>query len=155
MQNFLSLGWKKISTYALVSAVSIGAFMPSMASAAADDVLGDWFNSSKESKIQIYKTGNKYFGKIVWLKVPNKDGKPKVDDKNPDAGKKTRPILGLVMLRDFVNTKDNKWEDGKIYDPRNGKEYSCEITLKDPKTLDVRGYIGISLIGRTDTWTRP
>lgn len=155
MQNFLSLGLKKISIYALVSAVSIGAFLPLTANAAADDILGEWFNGSKEAKIQIFKTGSTYSGKIVWLKIPNKDGKPKVDDKNPDASKRNNKVLGLQILRDFVSTKEDKWENGKIYDPKNGKEYSCEMTLKNPKTLDVRGYIGISLIGRTDTWTRP
>lgn len=155
MQNLLSLSWKKVSTYALVSAVSLSALIPLNSNAAADDILGEWYNGTKEAKVQIYKTGNTYSGKIVWLKEPNRNGKPKLDDKNPDASKRNNKVLGLVMLRNFVNTADNKWEKGKIYDPKNGKEYSCEMTLKSPKVLDVRGFIGFSFIGRTDTWTRP
>ena len=155
MQNLLSLSLKKISTYALVSAFSLGSFMSLGANAATDDILGEWYNGTKEAKIQIFKSGSKYSGKIVWLKVPNENGKPKVDDMNPDPSKRNVRTLGLVILHGFVNTKDNKWEKGKIYETKNGKEYSCEMTLQNPTTLDVRGYIGFSFIGRTDTWTRP
>jgi uncharacterized protein (DUF2147 family) len=57
--------------------------------------------------------------------------------------------MGLKVLRDFVFVGDNRWEEGKIYDPENGKDYSCILTLIDANTLNVRGYIGFSLIGRT------
>jgi uncharacterized protein (DUF2147 family) len=49
---------------------------------------------------------------------------------------------------------DNVWDDGKIYDPKNGSTYDCTITMINNNTIEVRGYIGISIIGRTDTWTR-
>jgi len=121
----------------------------------ADAVLGIWLTQDKDSKIEIYKKNNEYHGKIVWLKEPNKNGKPKVDDKNPDAKKQDRPIMGLVLMTHFEYDEDFVWEDGSIYDPKNGKTYSCKMTLsKDKNTLDVRGYIGISLIGRTAIWTR-
>ncbi len=121
----------------------------------ADAVLGVWLTGSGKGHVQIYKQGGNYFGKIVWLQEPNEaDGKPKVDKKNPDVKKRSQQILGLVNLRDFTYDEDNVWEDGKIYDPEAGKDYSCKMTLKDANTLDVRGYIGISLIGRTDTWKR-
>lgn len=151
MQNFLSVSLKKLSIYTVIS---LSFLIPSQVMAATDDILGDWYNSSKESKIQIYKTGDKYFGKLVWLKEPTKNGKIKKDEKNPDKLKQNIPILGLVILRDFKNISDTKWQAGKIYDPRNGKEYSSELTLKSSKTLDVRGYIGISILGRSDTWTK-
>ncbi|MEZ4903344.1 MAG: DUF2147 domain-containing protein [Spirosomataceae bacterium] len=80
--------------------------------------------------------------------------KPKLDKNNPDTQKKTLPILGLVNLKDFKYDGDNLWENGKIYDPENGKEYSCKMRLINQNQLDVRGYIGISLMGRTDSWTR-
>jgi uncharacterized protein (DUF2147 family) len=54
----------------------------------------------------------------------------------------------------FNYSKENNWEDGKIYDPKNGKTYSCKIKMTNPNNLEVRGFIGVSLIGRTDTWTR-
>jgi uncharacterized protein (DUF2147 family) len=125
------------------------------AQSGADAVLGVWLTGSGKGHVQIYKQGNQYFGKIVWLKEPNEaDGKPKVDKNNPDTKKRSQPIMGLVNLRNFAYDGDDVWEDGKIYDPEAGKDYSCKMTLKDPNTLDVRGYIGISLIGRTDTWKR-
>lgn len=116
-----------------------------------DALLGTWLTGSGKGKVQIYKEGDKYNGKIVWLKEPTyPDGKQKVDKNNPDKTQNTKPLLGLNMLKNFVFDED-KWTEGTIYDPENGKTYSCKITWRDGK-LDVRGYIGISLIGRTDTW---
>ncbi len=120
-----------------------------------DAVLGTWYNGSKESRIEIYKCADKYCGKIVWLKEPNtEDGKPKVDKNNPDEKQRNRPIEGLVLMKDFSYDSDNVWEEGEIYDPKSGKTYSCKMTLKSNGELEVRGYVGISLIGRTDVWTR-
>jgi uncharacterized protein (DUF2147 family) len=121
----------------------------------ADDVLGIWFNEEKDAKIEIYKKNDKYHGKIIWLKEPNKNGKPKIDDENPDADKRNRPIMGLVFMTHFVYDDDYVWKEGTIYDPKKGKTYSCKMTLsKDKNTLNVRGFIGFSLIGRTSVWTR-
>lgn len=119
----------------------------------ADAVLGTWLTASGKAKVEIYKEGNKYNGKIVWLKNPTyEDGKPKVDKNNPDKSKQMVPLLGLNMLKGFV-FDDGEWEDGTIYDPENGKTYSCIIKYRNGM-LDLRGYIGISLIGRTQTWIK-
>jgi uncharacterized protein (DUF2147 family) len=124
------------------------------AQAKADDIVGIWLTSGKEpAKIQIYKSGQKYYGKIVWLKNPLENGKPKVDENNPDKSKRNQQIIGLVILSDF-KFDDNEWDQGKIYDPENGNTYRCILTLKDNKTLKVRGYIGVSLLGRTETWMK-
>lgn len=120
-----------------------------------DAILGTWLVGTKKAKVQIEKKGDKYYGKIVWLQEPNKpDGTPKKDEKNPDKAKRNNTILNLQLIKGFEYEGDNTWEDGKIYDPESGKEYSCIITMKDKNTLDVRGYVGFSLIGRSDTWTR-
>lgn len=143
---------KKVQFFFLFFCVSLCVFSQNN----ADACLGTWLTGSKKGHVQIYKQGDKYFGKIVWLKEPNDPatGKPKLDAKNPDAQKKSLPILGLVNLRDFKYDGDNVWENGKIYDPENGKEYSCKMRLINANQLDVRGYIGISLMGRTDNWVR-
>jgi uncharacterized protein (DUF2147 family) len=120
-----------------------------------DAIIGRWLVGSKKAHVEIFKKDNKYFGKIIWMTEPNdSQGKPKLDSKNPDPSLRSRPIVGLLILRGFNYDEDNTWEDGKIYDPESGKDYSCELTLKDPNTLDVRGYIGFSMIGRSDIWTR-
>lgn len=117
---------------------------------------GVWFNAEKTGKIQIYKaTDGKYYGKIVWLSEPNDNsGKPRKDMNNPNKTLKTKPLVGLVNLKGFDKISETKFENGTIYDPKNGKTYSCIMTLKDSKTLDVRGYIGIAALGRTTTFTR-
>jgi uncharacterized protein (DUF2147 family) len=121
----------------------------------ADDIVGIWLTSGNEpAKIQIYKSNDKFYGKIIWLKNPNDNGVPKVDKNNPDKTKKTNPIIGLSLLSGFKFNGDDAWKGGNIYDPQNGKTYSCNISLKDNNTLKVRGYIGISLLGRTEVWAR-
>ena len=122
--------------------------------APSDDVVGIWLNSSGKGKIQIYKENGKYFGKIVWLREPmNEKGQPKLDVKNPNISLQSKPLVGAIILRDF-DFEAGEWTNGKIYDPENGKDYKCYMRLKDPNTLNVRGYIGISMIGRTEVWTR-
>lgn len=120
----------------------------------ADDLVGNWFTRDSKAKIMIYKNGGKYNGRIVWLKVPLRNGKPKVDEKNPDPSLRNQPIIGLELIRGFSFDGDNVWEDGTVYDPEGGKEYSCKITMVNRNTIKVRGYIGISLLGRTEVWTR-
>jgi len=119
-----------------------------------DDILGKWISASGEGQIEIYKRGDKYFGKLAWIKQPNdENGKPRTDDKNPNENLRNKPILGLEILKNFV-FEDAKWQDGTIYDPKSGKTYSCKLTLKDANQLSIRGYIGVSLIGRTEVWKR-
>lgn len=119
-----------------------------------DDILGKWLNPSGEGQIEIFKKGNKYFGKLVWINEPNdENGRPKTDIKNPNPSLRNKPALGMELLKNFI-FEDNKWTDGTIYDPKSGKTYSCNLNLKDNSHLNVRGYIGISLIGRTEVWKR-
>lgn len=121
-----------------------------------DEILGVWQNGSGKGHIMIYKNAGRYFGKIIWLKQPfEENGQPKVDKKNPDKELCTKPLIGRVMLRDFTfDNKDFEWENGKVYNPKDGKEYQCVMKLKDNNTLDVRGFLGFSFLGKTDTWQR-
>ena len=121
----------------------------------ADDITGIWLTGGNEpAKIQIYKLGEKFYGKIIWLKNPIKNGRQKVDSNNPDKAKQSNPIIGLVILTGFKFDGDDEWRGGDIYDPESGKTYSSYMYLKDRNTLKVRGYIGLSVFGRTETWTR-
>ena len=122
----------------------------------ADRILGFWFTENNKSKVEIYIKDGKYFGKIVWLKIPNnEEGKPKVDKHNPNPEERNKPLLGLLLIKDFVYDEDDVWNDGYIYNPEDGKTYTSKMTLKDEgKTLNVRGYVGISLFGKTTIWKR-
>jgi len=123
---------------------------------AADRIKGVWYNGEKTSKIEIFKTTKgDYAGRIIWLKEPNDEaGNPKTDKKNPEKSLRSRPTLGLIILKGLEYKGNSKWEDGEIYDPKNGKTYSCKAEMTDVNTLQFRGFIKVSLLGRTDTWIR-
>ena len=152
-----------MKTFLLASVLAVTSFFGvasvSTKSGEGEAIVGKWLNQEGTSHIQIFKATNgsfagKFYGKIVWLKEPMKNGKPKVDDLNPDPKKHSVPLLGLQILKNFVYDADDKeWEDGTIYDPKNGKTYSCNMTLSG-NNLNVRGYVGISMIGRTSVWTK-
>lgn len=127
-----------------------------------DAILGIWNNQEKDAQIEIFKCSDQYCGKIVWLKEPNypegsKDGvpgTPRRDHNNPDPKSRNNLIMGLEIVRGFTYGGESKWVGGKVYDPKNGKSYSGKMTLVSPNQLNLRGFIGISLIGRTAIWTR-
>lgn len=139
----------------LVMASSAGAQKPEV-------IVGKWWNEEKDAQIEIYPCDAKRCGKIVWLKEPNypdndprgMEGKPKVDRENPDVSQRERSLLGMNLVWGFTPSGENLWEGGFIYNPRDGKTYKCKLTLENPDRLKVRGFIGISLIGKTNIWTR-
>lgn len=122
----------------------------------ADDLLGTWLNEDKDGHVKIYKENGKYYGKLIWLKNPidEETGKAKLDKHNDDEELQKRPLQDLMLLTDFVYDEDGEWEDGEIYDPKSGNTYSCYIQMESMDKIKVRGYIGISLLGRTTYWTR-
>lgn len=146
-----------------VGAFVIGfAFISPAYAASADDVLGAWVTQKGNSRVTIFKCGkakDKFCGRITWLKEPNyaagdaMAGKPKVDRNNPDASKRTRPIMGMNLVWGF-KWDGSKWSGGKIYNPEDGKTYSCFMELVGNKKLKVRGYVGVALLGKTVHWTR-
>lgn len=115
---------------------------------------GTWYNEEKTSRVKFYIEGDKLFGKIVWLKEPIRNGKARVDEHNPNSALVNKPLIGLIFLKNFEKDGAKTWENGTIYDPRNGKMYSSIITEVNENQLNVRGYIGFSLIGRTSILTR-
>ena len=137
------------------------AFSTALASASdGDRLVGRWLTKGDDATIEIYRDGQRYNGRIVSISEPlypeghssGRAGQPKVDANNPDPEKRKQTIVGLALLRDFEYAGENRWENGKIYNPRDGSDYSCEITLNDDGTLDVRGYVGIPLLGSSQTW---
>jgi uncharacterized protein (DUF2147 family) len=127
-----------------------------------DQVLGLWITPDNDCKIEIFKCGNKYCGRIAWLKEPyypadddgGMAGRPIVDRENLNPDLRTRPLIGLQMMEGFVYMGKNVWEKGTIYNPENGRTYRCKMTLSTPTHLEIRGFIGIPLLGGTSIWTR-
>ncbi|PKP23090.1 MAG: DUF2147 domain-containing protein [Bacteroidetes bacterium HGW-Bacteroidetes-21] len=121
----------------------------------ASDCTGKWITEEGKSVVEIYEQNGQYFGKIIWIKNPlNKDGKPLIDNKNPDLSQRGKEIKGLVFMKNFTFDGKNMWKDGNLYDPESGNTYSGYLKLKSQDILELRGYMGVSMLGRTSTWVR-
>jgi uncharacterized protein (DUF2147 family) len=135
--------------------LTIISVMLAASAAFAQDVIGKWKLDDGTAIVEVYKSGDAYNGKIVWLEEPtDADGTPAKDNNNPDPALRTRELIGLNMLSGLKKTADNEYSGGKIYDPGNGKTYNCSMkvegnVLKVRGSLDKRG-----LIGRTMDWFR-
>lgn len=133
-----------------VAVLSLSLFMlPNAVKAGGDDALGTWFTAKKDAKITIFKCEDKICGKISWLKTNPDD----LDTKNPDPARRNDKILGKIMLWNF-DFNGEKWENGFIYDPDSGDTYKCIMWMEGSGVLMVKGYIGFSFIGRSETWTK-
>lgn len=112
----------------------------------SDEIVGVYWSPQKDAKIEIYQKDKRFFGKLVWL------AKPKKDIHNPVKTLRNRDVLGVEILTGF-SYSDGVYNGGEIYDPESGKTYSCKMTLEGDR-LRVRGYIGVSLLGRTEYFTK-
>jgi uncharacterized protein (DUF2147 family) len=124
-------------------------------SAAAQGVTGRWKTIDDEtgeakSIVEIYEHNGKIYGKVVEILNP---AKKNAKCSKCEGSDKDKPILGLVIIRG-LEKDGNEYTDGDILDPNKGKTYSCTIKLEGKDKLNVRGYLGFSLLGRSQTWTR-
>lgn len=120
----------------------------------ADRIIGEWINEDKDTRIEIYKNGDEYFGKLVWAEdLFEADGKTSRKDlRNTDEKLRSRNLHNVNLLHNFIFDED-LWDDGKMYDPKSGKTYSCLIRLRKEQ-MEVRSYVGIPLLGRSTYWDR-
>ncbi len=126
------------------------------AAQAADPVEGLWLVQSGTAKVKVSPCAAdkaKMCGAIVWLKSPNdKAGQPLKDANNPEPAQRSKPLVGLNMIRDFKSAGPGKWTGGKIYDPGAGKTYGSKMSLNPDGTLKVEGCI--SVVCQAQTWKR-
>lgn len=117
-----------------------------------DAILGVWQTESKDARMEIFRRGDLYYGKLLWgNRIVEADGKTsKKDIHNPDGQLKSRNIIGIVNLSG-LKYENGIYINGTIYDPPSGRTYDCKAWLEDGK-LQLRGFIGLSVIGRTATW---
>lgn len=122
----------------------------SIAGSSPDAIVGTWMVGEKDAKIEIFKCGTKYCGKIVWTSTK------RVDDHNPDAKLRSRDVVGVQLLNGFAfDAKANEWSGGTLYNTRDGKTYSGYMMMNKNGTLFLKGYVmGIRWLGSSDTWTR-
>jgi uncharacterized protein (DUF2147 family) len=112
----------------------------------SQEIVGKWFTEAGDAKVEIYESNGKLNGKIVWLQK----GPDTKDSHNTDEKLRSRKLMGVNILSGLTK-KSEKWEGGRIYNPKNGKNYKCSIWLDGDK-LKVRGYIGF--LYETQTWKR-
>ncbi|UOQ68237.1 DUF2147 domain-containing protein [Hymenobacter volaticus] len=118
--------------------------------------LGVWADDTGDSHIELYRCGEELCGRVVWLRQPtDPNGKPRLDQKNPKTERRNQPLKNLTVLQHLRHNPNNdRWEGGEIYDPENGRTYSCYVSAAGKDRLEVKGYIGFSMIGRSHYWQR-
>lgn len=114
-----------------------------------DVIIGTYMTENNEGMVEVTKKNSKYYGKLTWTKK-----EAPLDINNPDEKQRTDKLAGKEILKDFDFDGKDLWHNGTIYDPKNGKTYSCKITHSEKKNLYVRGFIGFSLLGRTTLWVK-
>ena len=145
----------------LVLSVLVGAFSTSaLAGAAEHKIQGLWVDNKDPSRqkfaVMVEDCGSKVCGSLYWLKKPvSANGLPKRDKHNPNEALRDRPLCGLQILTGFQPASDELWQDGEIYNPDDGLTFSSTMKLSPEGTLKIRGYVGISLFGKTLEWVRP
>jgi uncharacterized protein (DUF2147 family) len=136
-------------------ALSVLAFAAALGDEDVSRIEGVWLNEVGDGWIELTIVYGELVGSIAGSpQDPDNRNPPRLDEKNPDPALRSRSLLGLKILRGFRHEGDGRWTGGQIYDPNSGKTYRGTITVVDDSTLDLRGYIGISLFGRTETWRR-
>ncbi len=130
-------------------------FLTATQAIADSEILGLWMPEEKDAVYEFYQCGEAICAKVVELKVPlNAEGKPKVDSLNEDESLRQRPILGMEFLNGLKKKKKGVWHKGTVYNARDGKTYKAIMKLRDDGILDVRGYVGFSLIGKSTFFIR-
>ena len=157
-----SAQWRRLK-YAVLAAASLVALaayataLPAVAQVptAQPSYGGVWFDDTGDGAVEIVPCGDRLCGRIVWLKAPlDKSGKPLSDANNSDVRQRARPICGLPVIGNLKRQRDGAWDEGWIYDPKQGKQFDVELKLRTPEALQVTGYLGVKFLSETFVWKR-
>jgi uncharacterized protein (DUF2147 family) len=140
----------------LVAALAVlGTLFTAVSPARSDAPEGRWLTQDKSGMVEVYRCGDALCGRLLWFRMQALHDNPQaLDIHNPTPGLRNRPLCGLVLLSGFRPESQNHWSGGSAYDPQSGHTYSGEMTMQPDGHLSLRGYIGISLFGRSEEWTR-
>jgi uncharacterized protein (DUF2147 family) len=141
-----------ITAAAIASTIALAPIL--IAPAQAADPLGTWLAGDKKGKIRIVTCGGAICGNLVWLAEPNDPAtnQPKLDDKNADPGKRSRPLVGIPIVLSMKPSGGDKW-DGQVYNSRDGQTYSGSFTMTGPNTAELKGCVAVVMC-KSETWTR-
>lgn len=117
-------------------------------------ILGKWVNNEQSMVIEVYREGSSYSGKIAWLQ----QGNSTADANNSSTELQTRQVQGIKMLTNFMySSTAHAWENGTLYDYRNGRSYSCQMWFEgdNADVLYIRSYVGLPFLGTTTQWQHP
>src|ERR1700716_1556105 len=120
---------------------------------AGPDPSGIWLTQAGDAKVRVSRCGGAICGVVVWLKDPINpaNGKPQIDDKNPNPALKRRPMIGLPLFSGMQATGPGKWS-GQIYNADDGSTYASHVSVTGQDTLKVEGCVGAMCGG--ENWTR-
>ena len=137
----------------LIAIVAALLAAPSARAQGASEPTGVWLTQAGDARVKVSKCGGGLCGIVVWLKDPINpaNGKPQIDDKNPNPELAKRPMIGLPLFSGMRPNGPNKWS-GQIYNADDGGNYASSISVTGADTLRVEGCVGALCGG--ENWTR-
>ena len=113
------------------------------------DIIGFYMSNDGTSIFKFYKSGDKYVGKLVWMKHPER-----LDTMNPDVTKRNKKLLGSILAYGLIFDGKNDWTEGFVYEATKGKTFQCQITRDEKNNITMRGYIGIPAFGKSEYFVK-
>jgi uncharacterized protein (DUF2147 family) len=155
LRHLAALGGIVAGTLAVCCLFNTPAAAQAATSVPPPPLVGVWIDHTGRGAIEIAQCGQALCGRIVWTKdTVDARGQPLRDMLNPDKAKRGQPICGLQIIGDVKAQRNGTWDEGWIYDPEKGEEYSVELALRQPDVLQVKGYLGVKFLSETFTWRR-
>jgi uncharacterized protein (DUF2147 family) len=142
---------------AVLAALSFSAVSATQPGTANLPSLGYWLAWEDKILVELYPCGDEVCGKIAWMLRPRfkRSGELRRDTENPDPALRDRLWCGIEAIEGLKPAPDGSLHDGSFYYPKDGLTYSLELTPNRDGTLTAHGYMGIKLVGKSETWTRP
>lgn len=155
LRHLASLAGTIAGAFIVCSLMNASALAQAATSVPPPPLVGVWIDHTGRGAIEIAQCGQTLCGRIVWTKdTLDAKGQPLRDMLNPDKAKRGQPICGLQIIGDVKAQRNGTWDEGWIYDPEKGEEYSVELALRQPDVLQVKGYLGVKFLSETFTWRR-
>lgn len=162
--------WRRLSCAVAAGSVLLGALAATLSTAGAQMAKqgpqppaaspaggygGVWYDDTGQGAVEIGPCRDRLCGRIVWLRDPlDSAGRPLTDGLNSDPARRQRPICGLPVIGDLKRQSTGAWDEGWIYDPKQGKQFDVELKLRAADALQVTGYLGFKFLSETFLWRR-